>query len=280
MNRSGKQTKEAMTLQQRDPAARSADAPPADSAAAVVQIEAGGTGSGATAAAAADSGAAPPAAATTPVRDWIHQHDYKWLFVIVYLGLAVVLSVFVSLFWLVFMAGVHLLLEYIRHLRPGWGATRVLAHAAWEVKLDFALVLLALGAVLYIDVVMGVLGIQSAARAAAVSRAGARAAARIAAWERNVRAFLLTIDEMLRIGRAATLLWRRRGRKGVVAAVTEREDPATPPWKRRWALGDRVSIAISAACLLLIAAAPLVTQYGWAEVAEVLAAELRPIPGR
>jgi hypothetical protein len=228
----------------------------------------------------ATAGAAVPIAAPAPwkvaAREWIHDHDHRWLFVILYLGLAVVLSVFVSLFWLVFMAGVHLLLECIRHLRPGWTTGRVLAHSVWEVKLDFALVLLALGAVLYIDVVLGVLGIQSAARAAAVTRAGARMAGRVAAWERNIRAFLLTIDEMVRIGRAVTLLWRRRGREAAAAAAAQNSDAV--PWRERWTTGDRIAVGLIVGCVLLILTAPLLTHHGWQDVVSVLAAELRPLP--
>jgi hypothetical protein len=223
---------------------------------------------------AATAEVAPGRGAT--VREWIEHHDHKWMFVLVYLGLAVVLSVFVSLFWLVFMAAVHLLLECIRHFRPGWTAGQIVAHSAWEVKLDFALVLLALGAVLYIDVVMGVLGIQSAARAAALTKAGARTATRIAAWERNVRAFLLTIDEMIRVGRAATMLWRRRGGEAAVAAVAGGVRMA--PWRERWGTGDRISVGLIAACVLLIVMAPLLTAHGWSDVVSVLAQELRPMP--
>jgi len=224
------------------------------------------------------AGAAAPAAWRAGVREWIHDHDHRWLFVIVYLGLAVVLSVFVSLFWLVFMAGVHLALECIRHLRPGWSASQVLAHSVWEVKLDFALVLLALGAVLYIDVVMGILGIQSAARAAAVTKAGARTVTRMAAWERNIRAFLLTFDEMIRVGRAVALLWRRRGKQAAIAAVEQAAHLPTSPWRARWKLGDRIAIGIVVVCLALIVSAPLLTALSWSDVVASLAAELRPFP--
>jgi hypothetical protein len=224
--------------------------------------------------------AALPASApwNTQVREWIDEHDHRWLFVLVYLGLAVALSVFVSLFWLVFMACVHLALECVRHLRPGWSAGQMFTHSLWEVKLDFALVLLALGAVLYIDVVMGVLGIQSAARAAAVTRAGARAATRVAAWERNVRAFLLTFDEMIRVGRAVALLWQRRGGGGARAVIAATTHTPTRPWRGRWTFGDRIAIGIVAVCLGLILGAPLLTTFTWPEVVATLAAELRPLP--
>jgi hypothetical protein len=221
---------------------------------------------------------AVPVASRVPwrivVREWIADHDHSWLFVGIYLGLAVVLSVFVSLFWLVFMAGLHLLLECIRHWRAEWSTGRILAHSVWEVKLDFALVLLALGMAIYIDVMLGILGIQSAARAAAVTRAGARAASRVAAWERNLRGFLLTVDEMVRVGRALVML--RRGRKP--ESLPAHDSPQSRPWRGRWSLGDRIAVGIGVACVLLILGAPLLTSHSWDGVAAVLLQELRPIP--
>jgi hypothetical protein len=135
---------------------------------------------------------------TDSLRDFIANHDDRWLFVILYIGLAVVLSIALSLFWLVAVAGLHFALEY---LRQGEYRTRTLdiaTHALWEIKLDIALVLLALAMALYMDVVMGLLGLQSAARATAASRVGMRAA-RFAAWQRNLRAVVLLADDIARV---------------------------------------------------------------------------------
>jgi hypothetical protein len=135
---------------------------------------------------------------TDSLRDFIANHDDRWLFVILYIGLAVVLSIALSLFWLVAVAGLHFALEY---LRQGEYRTRTLdiaTHALWEIKLDIALVLLALAMALYMDVVMGLLGLQSAARATAASRIGMRAA-RFAAWQRNLRAVVLLADDIARV---------------------------------------------------------------------------------
>lgn len=160
---------------------------------------------------------------STSLRQWMRDHDEKWLFVVLYLGLAVGLSVFVSLFWLIMVAGVHFLLECVRQAYHRKGGLDVVTHALWEIKLDVGLVLLALTLVLYIEVVLGILGIQSAARAAAVTRAGARIGSRAAAWERNLRTFLVTVDEMVRIGYAAVMMRRKsRGSNGD-AAVAEAE---------------------------------------------------------
>jgi hypothetical protein len=162
------------------------------------------------------------------LRQWIRDHDESWIFVAIYLGLAVGLSVFVSLFWLVVVAGLHLLLELLRQSHYRDGSRDVFLHALWEVKLDVGLVLLALMLVLYIDIVLGLLGLQSAARAAAVTRAGARIGTRAAAWERNLRTFLLTVDEMVRIAHAGVMLRRKRGSGGTEAGPST-EPSATGP---------------------------------------------------
>ncbi len=169
------------------------------------------------------------------LRQWVRDHDESWIFVVVYLGLAVGLSVFVSLFWLVLVAGLHFVLELFRQRFYRAHRKSVVLHALWEVKLDIGLVLLALMLVLYIEVVLGILGIQSAARAAAVSRAGARVGTRAAAWERNLRTFLLTVDEMIRVGHAGVMLRRKRRedlarkrKEGAEEGAEEGADGGTP----------------------------------------------------
>jgi hypothetical protein len=216
------------------------------------------------------------------VRQWVRDHDERWSFVIIYLGLAVGLSVFVSLFWLLAVAGLHLALELGRQSQHREGKLEVLSHALWEVKLDVGLILLALSLVLYIDVVLGLLGLQSAARAAAVTRAGARVGARAAAWERNIRTFLLTVDEMARIGYAAYLV--RRGRAGV-ASETQPPEPvpqvATSPgdgWRGRWGIGDRIGLLLVVGGVIMLVVAPLLTPHDWGTAGAAIMEELRPFP--
>jgi hypothetical protein len=245
------------------------------------------------------------------LRDWVRDHDERWSFVVLYLGLAVGLSVFVSLFWLLVVGALHFTLECGRQTHFREGRLEVVGHALWEVKLDIGLVLLALTLVLYIDVVLGLLGLQSAARAAAVTRAGARIGTRAAAWERNIRTFLLTVDEMARIAYAAVTV--RKGGPGAArraAAEAEAlaatgvaeaealaasraaearaaaEFPATesaPPdpglgWRGKWGMADRIGLALVVAGLTLMLVAPFLTAHDWGTAATALMEELRPFP--
>jgi hypothetical protein len=245
----------------------------------------------------ADTAAALAAARPPTLREWVRTHDESWLFVILYLGMAVGLSVFVSLFWLVVVAGLHFGLELVRQRHYREGGRSVFLHALWEVKLDVGLVLLALMLVLYIEVVLGILGVQSAARAVAVTRASARIGTRAAAWERTLRTVLLTFDEMIRIGHAGILMSRRKRRGKAPTATstgeasgdageatpappaTERVGPLPDAWSLRWKTSDRIGMALVVAGVFLIVAAPLLTPHDWGTAAQALAEELRPFPG-
>jgi hypothetical protein len=193
--------------------------------------------------------------------EWVRHHDESWIFVAIYIGLAVGLSVFVSLFWLVVVGAFHLTLELMRQswYRETWTST--VLHAWWEIKMDVGLILLALTLVLYLEVVLGLLGLQSAARAAAATRAahaGARGASRAAqagsraaqagsraaqassraaqagtragatgsAIEQWVRGFLLAVDEMARVV-YATLVARKQ--KPVTVDGTAASEVAVDP---------------------------------------------------
>jgi hypothetical protein len=181
-----------------------------------------------------------------PFGAWARRHDDSWLFVVIYIGLAIGLSLFVSLFWLVVVGVFHLVLEVVRqaYYRRSW--TSVFLHAWWEIKMDVGLILLAVTLVLYLEVILGLLGLQSAARAAAATRlahtgargsgrvaqAGARAAPRAgaagSAIEQWVRGFLLAIDEMARVAYAAVVV-RKKKVDGLSAAAAPAGPEDTAP---------------------------------------------------
>jgi hypothetical protein len=60
------------------------------------------------------------------ILNWIAEHDEKLLFVLLYIGISLVLSITVSLFWLLFAVLLHLALEIIRQSRNKTGTQTIL----------------------------------------------------------------------------------------------------------------------------------------------------------
>ena len=238
------------------------------------------------------------------IRDWIIDHDYKWLFVVSYVSLAVVLSIAISLFWLVVVVAVHLLLEIIRQYYQQPNVRLILLQALWEVKLDIALVLFALALSLYMEVALGILGIRSAAQlGGGVTQGAIRSGARIAVGQRVLRGILLSVDDLIHVLRA---LWRsamRRNQKcakrseniDVNPLESNRDKASTPAstelpdtpdavhsphwgdWTGRWGLGDWLSIALGVSCVFLLLIAPFTTTTFYGMI-ETLRMELHPFP--
>jgi len=211
--------------------------------------------------------------------DWIVEHDNSKLFLVLYVGLAVVLSIWISLFWLVAVVAVHLGFELIRQARHQTGVREMVQEALWEVKLDIALVLFALVLALYMELVLGVVGLHGAARIGAASRA----ATRFAGWERAIRGVLLSLDDAAQVVRATVMKRHRSGTAAVeLAAAPERVPPVAAPqwgsWAGGYGAGAWISIGLGVACLGLLFAAPWLTPHTADTALATLAAELRPLP--
>jgi hypothetical protein len=199
----------------------------------------------------------------SPLHVWVLNHDDSWLFIALYIGLAVVLSLAISLFWLVVVVAAHAALEWYVHWREHPSIVHTAARVAWEIKLDMALVVFALALGVYMEFVMGVAGLSAAAR-------GAQATGRFVAWQRALRGILLTVDDAAQVARAAS----GRGSADDVEVPKE----GWGGWTSRWTFGDRFSLAFGVACLLLIVISPWLTGMGVTEVLDLLAAEMDPWP--
>jgi len=220
---------------------------------------------------------------SNPVRDWIRTHDDRWSFTIAYVGAAVVLSIWIGLFWLAVVMAAHLVLEWIRQRDLDRRLPGVVKRVAWELKLDGALFLLALALAVYMDVVLGAAGLGGASRLGAHAAArGLRGGARMAGWVRTLRGILLSLDDAAQVARAAA-----RRRKCSEAGIkigspgAEEESPGEgaplEPW-RCWGAGDHIAMWMGVVCAALILAAPWLLPGGSAAgVAGTILAELHPL---
>lgn len=129
------------------------------------------------------------------VVEWIKSHDDRWMFTIVYLGLAIVLSVFISIFWLALLVFIHGVLEWLSLKAHGVNENRILK-VFWHLKLDITLVVFALWLGIYLEAIFGVLGLAQGAKA------GVHAASKFAAWQTSIKGVLLSLDDLAQIGKA------------------------------------------------------------------------------
>jgi hypothetical protein len=208
---------------------------------------------------------------------WIIDHDDSWLFIGSYVGLAVVLSIAISLFWLLVVVAIHGVFEWIRQsyspYRDRWS---VVARVGWELKLDVALLLLALVLAVYMDVILGAAGLGSAARL------GIQTGARFTGWQSILRGVLLSVDDAAHVVRAIG-----RSARGCIKPANEDTAVPTPVsiprrwggWQQsRWGVGDWLAMALLAACTVLMLLSPWLSPYDSGEILAVLAEELHPWP--
>jgi hypothetical protein len=209
---------------------------------------------------------------------WVAEHDDHWLFITLYIGLALVLSMAISLFWLVAVVAAHAVLEWFALGRRGV-TDRRMARILWHLKLDIGLVLVALWLGLYIDVLFGLAGLGAAARA------GAQTAARVVAWQRAIRGVLMTADEAALVVKAVATRKNgkngKNGKPGKDGPEREAEQPAEAeglPWQGPWSTGDKLAVTFTVTCAVLILLTPVLTDHSIASTLEILAADLHPWP--
>lgn len=213
--------------------------------------------------------------------DWILNHDERWSFILLYLGLAVVLSIWISLFWLVAVVAVHGLFEGIRQKAEDEGAPfpLILARVCWSIKLDISLVIFALVLGVYMEIIMGIAGLGSAARAGVQ---GVKTGARFVVWEKALRAVLLSMDDLAQVLRV--LLRRRRRSDGVaenppcVAAEAGNGFSGRNADRSAWTAGDRVCLVFGGICIFLLFISPWATDHGFRGILQILMQELHPWP--
>lgn len=199
-------------------------------------------------------------------RRWLVAHDDRWGFTVTYITLAVVLSVTISLFWLVAVVALHGIIEAWSLKRRGLHEDR-LGRVLWHLKLDIALVLFALWLGLYMDVLFGLAGLSAAARTTA------QAGARFIAWKRAIRGVLLSLDDAAVVAKSVV------GRGESNHGRPEHESPSPIfPWRGPWSMGDWISLTLAAVFLTLILLAPWLTRHDLGSMLAVMGRDLHPWP--
>lgn len=212
---------------------------------------------------------------SSPLKNWLATHDDRWSFIIFYLGAAVVLSIYLSLFWVALLMVVHFFLELAHHLINN--EAKPILSSLWHVKLDIALLIFAFVIGVFAEQIIGALGLGQAARAAR----GAQAVTRFSIIQRSLRVVLLSVDEM---GRLIAVAFKNITGKAASAAAQEEQIPQNQssttalsklPWQKPEA-GDWFSLGFATVCLLLLFVAPLITPHSAADVWHIIATEITP----
>lgn len=223
------------------------------------------------------------------IHAYIVDHDNRWSFMIAYVSFALVLALVFNLFWLCLVMGVHGVFEWIK-LRQEYDDWRmILTRVLWELKLDLALVIFALALGIYLEAVLGMLGLGHTARAAA--QAGGRMAGRAAAWQNALRGALLSLDDVAQVARFVVAknsagadgdVEGVAGADGVVSGEGGQPEAGEPtilgPWVRPYGLGDKISLGFGALCTALVLVSPYITEHEWSDVVEVVIEEFHPLP--
>jgi hypothetical protein len=206
---------------------------------------------------------------------YIRDHDNRWSFIIAYIALAVVLAIVINLFYLTLVVAVHGLFEWIKESQEIEDRRARLAHVMWELKLDIGLILFALALEVYMEVLLGVVGLGM------VARAGVQTSGRFAALQSALRGVLLSADDAAQVAR---MVVKRRGAGadgGDDEAASDEDAKLLPrgrlgPWAGPYGLGDKISLAFGATCIVSILVAPQLTHHDWSSMLAAIGAEMHP----
>lgn len=190
------------------------------------------------------------------MNNWIKTHDNRLSFTILYVGLSVALSVFVSIFWLIPVVLLH---AYFEWQAIGNEEENKFRHVFLHLKLDITLVIFALWLGVYFESIFGLLGLSAA------SRAAAQGGSRFLAWQKSIKGVLMTMDDAAQIIKGATK---------VKAKGSENNEDE----KEELTVSGIVIIGFGAAMLLSIVFAPYIIDVTYTEVADILKTELNPWP--
>lgn len=234
---------------------------------------------------------------SSPIKIWLIEHDNKILFVLLYAGLSLVLTLSFGLFWLLVIVLLHFVLEIIRHSYGNSNWRNIILNSVWETKMDFGLVLLALLISVYLDALLGMAGLGAAARTGGQC---ASRGVRFLSYQRTIRAILLSLDEVA-IGikaiccRQKPLSSKNKAQPEKIKRQNMYELPGEneqtglinkdfgaglkTPWRGKWGFGDYFGVSLFTLSFLLIIVAPFIgdSYANWHDLFVNILKEFHPI---
>lgn len=201
---------------------------------------------------------------------WIIEHDERWSFLVIYVVLAVLLTLWIGMFWLFIVVAGHFVFEMVKKRHDGCaGWTRTVVWSLWDMKFDLALVAWALVLLTYTSASFGIVGASTAGRLFMLGKGNP-------AFWRN----LLIVSRVVIVRKADRLAKLRMVADAPcpVAARAERLQCAHYPWQQPLRWYDFVCLGLTGLCLLAIGFAPLVVDESAGELALEVLRHLHPFP--
>ncbi len=222
---------------------------------------------------------------------WMVYHDDSRLFLVGFVVLSIVLTLWISLFWLIVMVGLHFALECVKKHYDGAGRPlRIVAWALWDTKLDLLLVVIALVLALYTSVTLGVAGAGGATRLSVFGFRLSRLT-RVGHSLRGLRGLRLLLPlpmkDVVLASRIACV--RKLDRREILKRRAEvyirgphdrararRIASVRYPWHGRWTVADKLALVFFVLNLGALVVGVFIAQEPAGEVLANLAAHLRP----
>ncbi|MEZ0225694.1 MAG: hypothetical protein ACAH83_14155 [Alphaproteobacteria bacterium] len=196
------------------------------------------------------------------IRKWVHEHDERLSFTLLYFGGAVLLGIFMNLFWVAALMALHFAIEIPGNIMRR--AEAPVRDALWHIKFDIGLILFSLVIAVYMSKLLAVLGVSQVVRATRAVE-GVRALSRAKVIEGAIRAFMMSIDDV--VGLVSRI---HRGRKGL------KKPPKTPAAWRNPDAGDWCSLCFSLVQIILLLLAPVLTDHDILDIAHIITVEMTP----
>ena len=213
---------------------------------------------------------------------WIIEHDEKRLFLVGDVGLSLLLTIGISLFWLLFLVGVHFLFEMLKDWHYGArDPRRLLAWAAWDIKFDIALVTVAIFLAALTEAQFGIAGIGGLSRISATFSKVTRGFIPIKDIVLGLRIVCTRkLDRRDILQRRLTLIkdQKRANIEEVHRVETQRLQNYRYPWDMKWNLTNKIILGVMVVNVCLTIGVIFLNQNPPLAMLEGLIRQLHPWP--